>query len=114
MRITGFYNKCPRFEFLYRNNLALNIANEKTTTDMVDWAAGKLQEKTGISFTGYSFYGDTDGALARYVLLAEPENEISKDMTAHMPIMCLIKPLSFWKTKRIYPPRTQKRRLPKS
>ena len=84
VRITGFYNKCPRFEFLYRNNLALNIANEKTTTDMVDWAAERLQEKFGISFTGYSFYGDTDGKLARYVLLAEPVSDISKDALPEM------------------------------
>lgn len=84
VRITGFYNKCPRFEFLYRNNLALNIANEKTTTDMVDWAAGKLQEKFSISFVGYSFYGDTDSPLARYMLLAEPEGEISEETLAEM------------------------------
>ncbi len=80
VRVTGFYNKTPRIQFLYRNNLALNIANEKTTTQMVDWAAAKLQEKLGISFRGYSFYGDTDSEVVRYVLLAEPESEISKDM----------------------------------
>ena len=84
IKITGFYNKAPKFEFLYRNNLALNIANEKTTTDMVDWAAGKLQEKFGISFKGYSFYGDTDSSVVRYMLLAEPEGEISKDLIPEM------------------------------
>ena len=51
---------------------------------MVDWAAGRLQEKFGISFTGYSFYGDTDGKLARYVRLAEPESDISKDALTEM------------------------------
>ena len=80
IRVTGFYNKTPRMEFLYRNNLAMNIANEKTTTQMVDWAAGKVQEKLGISFKGYSFYGDTSTPVVRYMLLAEPEGEISKDM----------------------------------
>ncbi len=80
IRITGFYNNTPKMEFLYRNNLAMNIANEKTTTQMVDWAAGKVQEKLGISFKGYSFYGDTDSAVVRYMLLAEPDGEISKDM----------------------------------
>lgn len=80
IRVTGFYNKTPRMEFLYRNNLAMNIANEKTTTQMVDWAAAKVQEKLGISFKGYSFYGDTSTPVVRYMLLAEPEGEISKDM----------------------------------
>ena len=80
IRITGFYNNTPKMEFLYRNNLAMNIANEKTTTQMVDWAAGKVQEKLGISFKGYSFYGDTDSAIVRYMLLAEPDGDISEDM----------------------------------
>ena len=80
IRVTGFYNKTPRMEFLYRNNLAMNIANEKTTTQMVDWAAGEVQKKLGISFKGYSFYGDTESTVVRYMLLAEPDCEISKDM----------------------------------
>ena len=80
IHITGFFNNTPKMEFLYRNNLAMNIANEKTTTQMVDWAAGEVQKKLGISFKGYSFYGDTDSAVVRYMLLAEPDGEISKDM----------------------------------
>ena len=80
IRITGFYNNTPRMEFLYRNNLAMNIANEKTTTQMVDWAAGKVQEQLGISFKGYSFYGDTESAVVRYMLLAEPDGDVSEDM----------------------------------
>jgi hypothetical protein len=80
IRVTGFYNKTPRMEFLYRNNLAMNIANEKTTTQMVDWAAGEVQKKLGISFKGYSFYGDTDSTIVRYMLLAEPDGAISADM----------------------------------
>ena len=79
VRITGFYNNTPKMEFLYRNNLAMNIANEKTTTQMVDWAAGKVQEQLGISFKGYSFYGDTESTVVRYVLLAEPDGDISED-----------------------------------
>ena len=80
IRVTGFYNKTPKMEFLYRNNLAMNIANEKTTTQMVDWAAGETQKKLGISFKGYSFYGDTESTIVRYMLLAEPDGEISADL----------------------------------
>ncbi len=76
VRVTGFHNKTPKIEFLYRNNLAMNIANEKTTTQMVDWAAAKVQEQLGISFKGYSFYADTDNDPVRYMLLAEPEGDI--------------------------------------
>lgn len=84
VRITGFYNKTPKMEFLYRNNLAMNIANEKTTTQMVDWATEKLAEQFGITFKGYSYYGDTDADPVRYVLMVEPETEISKDSLPEM------------------------------
>lgn len=76
VRVTGYFNKTPKIEFLYRNNLAMNIANEKTTTQMVDWAASKVQEELGISFKGYSFYADTAHEPVRYMMLAEPEENI--------------------------------------
>ena len=79
VRVTGYFNKTPKVEFLYRNNLAMNIANEKTTTQMVDWAALETQKKLGITFKGYSFYSDTDNDPVRYMLLAEPEGDVSKD-----------------------------------
>ena len=80
VRVTGYFNKTPKVEFLYRNNLAMNIANEKTTTQMVDWAALETQKKLGITFKGYSFYPDHDHDPVRDMLLAEPEGEVSKDM----------------------------------
>lgn len=79
VRVTGYHNKTPKVEFLYRNNLAMNIANEKTTTQMVDWAAAEVQKELGISFKGYSFYADTDNDPVRYMLLAEPDADISSD-----------------------------------
>ena len=79
VRVTGYYNKTPKIEFLYRNNLAMNIANEKTTTQMVDWAAAKTQEQTGVKLKGYSFYADTNHDPVRYMLLAEPEEAMSKE-----------------------------------
>ncbi len=79
VRVTGFHNKTPKIEFLYRNNLAMNIANEKTTTQMVDWAAAEVQKALDISFKGYSYYADLDNDPVRYMLLAEPEGDIPAD-----------------------------------
>ncbi len=76
VRVTGYFNKTPKVEFLYRNNLAMNIANEKTTTQMVDWAVAKMQEQLGLSLTGYSFYGDTNCDPVRYMLMIEPDSDI--------------------------------------
>ena len=84
VRVTGFYNKTPKVEFLYRNNLAMNIANEKTTTQMVDWAAVETQKKAGVSFKGYSFYADKSVDPVRYMLLAEPEEDISDEKIAEI------------------------------
>lgn len=78
VKVTGYFNKTPKIEFLYRNNLAMNIANEKTTTQMVDWAAQQVQQQADITFEGFSFYADTDNEPVRYVMLAEPAAEIDE------------------------------------
>jgi hypothetical protein len=53
--------------------MGLNVVNEKTTTQMLDFVANKVQQEYGISFNGYSFYGDTDeaGALPRYAFMCD-------------------------------------------
>ncbi len=78
VHVTGMHNKTPKIEFLYRSNMGLNVANEKTTTQMLDFVANKVQQEYGLSFNGYSFYGDTDeaGALPRYAFLCDSESDI--------------------------------------
>lgn len=76
VHVTGMYNNSPKIEFLYRSNMGMNIANEKTTTQMLDWVAEKLAEEYGIRFEGYSFYSDTDAQFPSYVMLAETESDI--------------------------------------
>ena len=78
VRCTGWYNKSPRIEFLYRSNMGLNTANEKTTTQMLDWVIEKLQDKYKIDFKGFSFYSDVDSEIPRYVLLCETDSDISE------------------------------------
>lgn len=79
VHVTGMYNKAPRIEFLYRSNMGLNIANEKTTTQMLDWVAEKAEKEYGISFKGYSFYADTDAEFPCYVMLYETDSDIFSD-----------------------------------
>ena len=78
VKVTGMHNKTPKIEFLYRSNMGLNVANEKTTTQMLDFVANKVQQEFGISFNGYSFYGDTDeaGALPRYAFMCDTASDI--------------------------------------
>ncbi len=72
--VTRMYNNTPEIEFLYRRNLGMNIANEKTTTQMVDFAVKQTAETMGNEFVGHSLYADYSTTPPRYCLLAEPVN----------------------------------------
>ncbi len=76
VRVTGEFNQSKRIEFLYRSNMGLNLANEKTTTQMLDWVAEQLQKKYDINFKGHSFYSDTDSKPPRYTMLVETDSDI--------------------------------------
>ena len=78
------YNNTPRVELLYRQNLSMNVANEKTTTQMVEYAAAKTAEKTGVGFKGFSFYPDYSTKPPRYCMFVEPEKPVDEDMRRKM------------------------------
>ena len=87
VHVTGMYNNSPKIEFLYRSNMGLNLANEKTTTQMLDFVADNLCKKYNIDFNGYSFYGQADteaGQLPYYVMLVDSENDIPEEMVHDM------------------------------
>ncbi|MBQ8029357.1 MAG: GH3 auxin-responsive promoter family protein [Clostridia bacterium] len=71
VEVTGMYNNSPKIEFLFRANMGLNLANEKTTTDMLDYVAEKVEQKFGIDFKGYSFYSDAKSEKPHYVMFGE-------------------------------------------
>ncbi|MBQ7541993.1 MAG: GH3 auxin-responsive promoter family protein [Clostridia bacterium] len=78
VQVTRMYNNTPQVEFLYRRNLGMNVANEKTTTEMVDFAARKAAEAGGTELVGFSFYPDFSTKPPRYCMLtetAEPADE---------------------------------------
>ena len=76
IRCTGEYNQSKKIEFLYRSNMGLNLANEKTTTQMLDWVAAELQRHFGMDFTGFSYYANTDVREAHYTLFVETPSDI--------------------------------------
>ena len=77
--VTKMYNNTPRVELLYRRNLSLNVANEKTTTQMVDFVASETAKKMGNEFVGHSFYADYSTKPPRYCMLAEPKTPVSEE-----------------------------------
>lgn len=79
VEVTRMHNNTPMIEFLYRRNLGMNIANEKTTTQMVDFAAKQTAEAMGNEFVGHSMYADYSTNPPRYCMLAEPVNPVSEE-----------------------------------
>ncbi len=78
------YNNTPRIELLYRKNLDMNVANEKTTTQMVDFAAKNTSAKVGNDFVGFSFYPDFSTTPPRYCMLVEPKNPVTEEERQHI------------------------------
>ena len=70
-RVTRMYNNTPCVELLYRQNLSMNVANEKTTTQMVDYVAKQVESRMNVEFVGHSYYPDFSTKPPRYTLLAE-------------------------------------------
>ncbi|MBQ4244425.1 MAG: GH3 auxin-responsive promoter family protein [Clostridia bacterium] len=69
--VTGMYNNTPRIKLCFRQNLSMNVANEKTTTDMTDAAVAQITKEVGVEYQGFSFYPDFTTKPPRYTLLIE-------------------------------------------
>lgn len=83
VRVTGFYQKTPKVEFLYRSNLVLNITGEKTTQQMLDWAVERACKEVGLSYSRFCVRGVMQqGTAPYYDVLIEPLNETNADLSA--------------------------------
>ncbi|MCQ2472077.1 MAG: GH3 auxin-responsive promoter family protein [Clostridia bacterium] len=71
VHVTRMYNNTPEIELLFRQNLSMNVANEKTTTDMIDAAIQNAVKEMGVEYRGFSFYPDFSTKPPRYTLLIE-------------------------------------------
>ena len=71
--VTRMYNSTPMVKLMFRQNLSMNVANEKTTTDMIDAAAVNVAKNMGDKFRGFSFYADFSTKPPRYTMLIERE-----------------------------------------
>ena len=71
VHVTRMYNNTPEIELLFRQNLSMNVANEKTTIDMIDAAIQNSVKEIGVEYKGFSFYPDFSTKPPRYTLLIE-------------------------------------------
>lgn len=72
--VTGFYNRAPQFEFVYRRNVVLSIDTDKTNEEDLLKAvtkAKKLLEPFNALLSEYTSYADTSTLPGHYVLFWE-------------------------------------------
>nr|QSH48333.1 GH3.2 [Ginkgo biloba] len=72
--VTGFYNKAPQFQFVYRRNVVLSIDTDKTNEEDLLKAvtnAKKLLEPFNALLSEYTSYADTCSIPGHYVLFWE-------------------------------------------
>ena len=82
VRVTGYYQKTPKVEFMYRSNLVLNITGEKTTQQMLDWAMERACKQVNLPYSRFCAYGSMeDGKLPCYNILIEPKGDIDIDLS---------------------------------
>ncbi len=81
--VTGFCNKTPKVQFMYRVNRTINLAEEKTTEKALQIAVENTCKDMGIELADFSVYPNTDVTPNRYDFLIEPLHEVKKfDMYA--------------------------------
>lgn len=74
LKVTGFHNKSPKFQFVERQNVVLSIDMDKTSEADLTKAikAAKIElEPHGFLLTSYSSFANTSSIPGRYVLFWE-------------------------------------------
>ncbi|PPD91752.1 hypothetical protein GOBAR_DD11291 [Gossypium barbadense] len=74
LKVTGFHNKSPKFQFVERQNVVLSIDRDKTSEADLSKAikAAEIELEThGFLLTSYSSFADTWSIPGRYILFWE-------------------------------------------
>lgn len=84
IKVTGFYNKSPEIEFLYRKNQLLNMAGEKTSEDQMSQALKNTTLKYNLHLTDYTAIADNSKSPGRYTVFMEFKDGISPEQLKAM------------------------------
>jgi len=79
VRVVGWYQNCPKIQFVYRLNQMVSIAGEKTTEECISWAVKEFAKEAGCQLVDYSVYADTMVSPGRYIIFMETEERLSKE-----------------------------------
>ncbi|GMJ10502.1 Gretchen Hagen 3.17 [Hibiscus trionum] len=82
LKVTGFHNSTPRFQFIERQNVILSIDSDKTSeADLLKAVteAKTLLDPLGVILVGHTSYADTSSIPGHYVLFWELKAKEGKD-----------------------------------
>lgn len=95
VQVTGFYEKTPLVQFMYRVNRTVNLAAEKTTEKALQVAVENAANELGFALSDFSVYPDSESIPGKYVFLIEPRNEKEVQSISRAALReCLLKHLS--------------------
>ncbi|KAK8573689.1 hypothetical protein V6N13_009777 [Hibiscus sabdariffa] len=83
LKVTGFYNESPQFQFVERKNVVVTIGLDKTTEEDLSKAITKAElvlKPLGLMLATYSSYACTSSTPGRYVLFWELKMKDSNDI----------------------------------
>ncbi|XVF78539.1 hypothetical protein PTKIN_Ptkin14bG0142100 [Pterospermum kingtungense] len=82
LKVTGFHNNSPQFQFVERQNVVLSVDLDKTSeADLLKAIANAkvLLDQLGFVLSTHSSYADTSSTPGRYVLFWELKTKASND-----------------------------------
>ncbi|MCL7052026.1 hypothetical protein MKW94_006550 [Papaver nudicaule] len=91
LRVAGFKNNTPQFNYVYRKNALLSIDNDKTTEvelqDAIRNAFDQIMNKLNVSLVEYTSFADTTTNPGHYVLYWELQcNNIKNASMITLPV----------------------------
>ena len=82
VRVVGFEGQNPLIQFAYRKNQVINITGVKLTSEHIMQAMRHFREETGLHFSDYALYPDTDSSPWRLELFLETEETLTPEQKA--------------------------------
>ncbi|RZC93945.1 hypothetical protein C5167_016637 [Papaver somniferum] len=90
LRVAGFKNNAPQFNFVCRNNAVLSIEHDKTTEgelqNAVRNAFDQLMSKLNVSLVEYTSFADTSTNPGHYVLYWELQCSNNNNASITLPV----------------------------
>lgn len=75
VKVTGFWQKTPLVQFMYRVNKTINMVCEKTTEQALRLTAENTAQRLGFNLLDYEVFPDSSESLPKYVFLIETDDD---------------------------------------